>query len=392
MAIPDSGSRLKVAHVITRLCNGGAQENTLHTVRLLDPAKYKVDLISGPIAGPGGSIEEQVQAMDIEVIRVPELIRDPSPAKDWAALRRLRRIFRQNRYDIVHTHTSKAGYLGRIAAAQAGVPYIAHTPHGHVFHSYFDIPTTWFFIALERHAAGKTNRIIGLTRREIEDHLQRGIGAREQYAEIFSGVDMAPYQNLANKRADQRAELGVSEDDVLVGGVGRLETVKGFTYFVDAARQLAQAHSRCQFVIVGDGSLRRHLEESTGNIRDRFRFLGWRNDVPAVMAALDVLVAPSLNEGMGRVVVEAGAAGTPVVASRVGGIPDLIDHDKTGILVEPRDAAAVAQAVSALIADPEKRRALGAQAREKMFPAYSLQNMVQRIEALYEEMVYGPTT
>ena len=377
---------LRVAHVITRLCKGGAQENTFHTVRLANRSRFEADLISGPTDGHEGNIENAIAQAGIRIIRVPELVRQVSPWKDWIALKRLTDLFRRNRYDIVHTHTSKAGFLGRLAAERAHIPIVVHTPHGNVFQGYFSKPLTRLFVSMERHAAKRTDRIIELTSGGIEEHLAEGIGRRDQYVSIFSGIDLAPFETARPRRAETRQALGIPPDAFLVGGVGRLEPVKGFAYFVSAAQAIAERIPHARFIVAGQGSLDRELRAQASGLRDRFAWLGLREDVPDLMAALDVFVLPSINEGMGRVLLEAGAAGTPVVASRVGGVPDVVRDGETGILVPSRDPHAIAEAVCALACDADRRRTMGAAAHAMVVPAFGLDRMVQRVEALYEEL------
>lgn len=380
-------SRIRVAHIITRLCKGGAQENTFHTVRLANRGRFEVDLVSGPTRGKEGSIEPDVAEAGIAIVRAPHLIRRPAPVRDALALRHLTRLCRARRYDIVHTHTSKAGFLGRLAAERAGAPIVVHTPHGNVFQGYFPRPMTRLFVWMERHAARRTDRIIELTPGGVEEHLAEDIGQRSQYAVIFSGINLAPYEQARRDRDAVRAQLGVTDAGVLVGAVGRLEPVKGFTYFVAAAERIARAVPEARFILAGQGALDEPLRRQAAPLGGRFQFLGLRDDVPRLMAAMDVFVMTSLNEGMGRVLLEAGAAGTPAVAPAVGGIPDVIDDGETGLLTPPRDAQAVAEAVIGLARDPARRRWMGEMARAKVVPAYGLERMVAQIEALYETLI-----
>lgn len=378
---------IRVAHVITRLCKGGAQENTFHTVRLANRNRYEVSLISGPTSGAEGSIEDTIAAAGISIDREPALIRPVSPVQDARALAGLVRKFRRGRFHIVHTHTSKAGMLGRMAARMAGVPIIVHTPHGNIFDGYFSPLVTRAFIAAERWAARRTDRIIELTPGGIEEHLARGIGRREQFINIFSGIDLTPYQRARDSRTQTRAALGLQDDQFVIGAVGRLEPIKGFTYFMDAAEAIAPRAPRACFVHAGDGSEASRLRSRASALNGRVKFLGLRDDVPALMAAFDVLVVPSLNEGMGRVILEAGAAGTPVVATRVGGIPEVVREGETGLLVPPKDGASIASAVLQLADNRAKAAEMGASARRWVAPDFSLERMVMRIEALYEELV-----
>lgn len=378
--------RLKVAHVITRLCRGGAQENTFHSVRLADSEHYEVDLVSGPTAGAEGSIEERVTESGIEIIRIPALTRDAAPSRDIRALSQLRRQFRHAGYHIVHTHTSKAGFLGRLAAHQCGVPIVVHTPHGNIFDGYFSRSRTLIYTALERRAARWTDRIIELTQSGVEDYLSRGIGKREQFDVIFSGIDLAPYESALADREATRESLGIDDSQFLIGAVGRLEPIKGFTYFIAAAKSIAGSVPQARFVLAGAGSLEAQLKAEAAELGDRFRFLGMYDDVPRLMAAIDVLAVPSVNEGMGRVILEAGAAATPVVASAVGGIPDIVEDGKTGVLVPSKSPEAIAEVLMACAQDRERCTRLGQAARAAVVPGYSLEEMVMRIERLYSEL------
>ncbi len=380
-------SRVRVAHVITRLCKGGAQENTFHTVRLSNRARFESSLISGPTFGDEGSIEDAVRGAGIEIQREPNLVRPISPAEDALTVARLVRRFRRDRPHIVHTHTSKAGILGRAAARIAEVPAVVHTPHGNVFDGYFSRWKTRVFVEAEKRAAAWTDRIIELTPGGIDEHLAQGIGRRDQFVHIFSGIDLTPYDDARRRRAETRAKLGVAADDFVVGAVGRLEPVKGFTYFMAASQRIAAEAPRARFVHAGDGSQAAEIRRQRGALNGRMTFLGLRGDVPDLMAAFDALVVPSLNEGMGRVILEAGAAGTPVVASRVGGIPEVVRNGETGLLVPPRNPQAITDAVLALERDPDRARAMGAAGRAHVVPAFSLESMVMRIETLYEELI-----
>ena len=379
--------KFRVAHVITRLCKGGAQQNTFQTVRLANRDRFEVDLVSGYTRGHEGSIEDTVRHAGIDVVRVPALVRPVAPVRDLVALYRLTRLFKERHYDVVHTHTSKAGFLGRIAAYRAGVPIIVHTPHGNVFHGYFPKYVTRVFVWMERHAARRTDRIIELTPAGIEEHLAEWIGRREQFVAVFSGIDLAPFDRAIDRREQTRRSLGFGPEAFVVGAAGRLEPVKGFTHFVAAAHRIAEAAPEARFFLAGQGAQMDNLRRQAVRLGERFQFLGLRDDVPDLMAAMDVFVLPSLNEGMGRVLLEAGAAGTPAVATAVGGVPDIIEHGRTGMLAPPRDPQAIADAVRALRRDPERRRALGRAARQTVTPVYGLHRMVERVEALYEQLI-----
>lgn len=379
--------RYRVAHVITRMCKGGAQENTLATVRLCDGERFEADLITGVVGPNESSLEEEASTAGVELIRQPHLTRNVSPLADYKALRGLTRLFRERQYHIVHTHTSKAGFVGRLAAARAKVPIVVHTPHGHIFDGYFARPVTELFLWMERYAARKTDRLIALTRRGIEEHIEKRIGTRPQWTAIHSGIDTALFADAGARRSETRAALGVDPGEVLVGGVGRLEPVKGFTYFVDAARQASASAPGLRFILAGDGSQRETLERRAAELGKRFHFLGLRADVPELMAAMDIFVLPSINEGMGRVLLECGAAGNPAVATAVGGVPEIVQDGQTGLLVPPRDSEALAAAIVELASDAAKRTELGKAARAHVVPDYDLASMVTQIEGLYAQLI-----
>lgn len=379
--------KYRIAHVITRMCRGGAQENTLLNVAWADVDRYDVDLYCGPVPRSEIGIMDRVRDAGVEPILVPTLRRTPNPIADLNALSMLTRTFREKDYDLVHTHTSKAGFIGRMAARRAGVKHIVHTPHGHIFHGYFTVPVVAIYTQLERRAARYSDRIIALTGAEIDQHLDRGVGTRDRFVSIPSGIDVDAFENAESKRNEARADLGVNDCDCVVIGAGRLEPVKGFTYFIRAAAMIADRHPSLLFWIAGDGSCRGDLERQARESNVEIAFLGWRDDLDTLFAAADIFVLPSMNEGMGRVIAEAGAAGLPVVAARTGGIPDIVRDGETGLLVPPGDAQAMADAIEELAENPSRRADWGRAARAHIRAGFSAEAMVQRIESVYEELL-----
>lgn len=375
----------RILHIITRLDRGGSTTETLVTAAGL-PGVFRPSLIYGRThdwpALPAGIREK------VEMIEVPELVRDPAPLKDLRALLKLHRLIRRGKFDLVHTHTSKAGILGRVAARLAGVPRIVHTPHGHIFTGYYGRALTRLFILLERWAATFTDRIIALTDQEIRDHLERGIGRPEQFVSIPSGIEVDALDRAPGQVEAVRAALGLAPDARLIGSVGRLEPVKGHRFLLDALRDLAPRFPDLHLALVGDGELLPELRAQAGRsgLADRVLFLGWRNDVPRLLPAFHLFVLPSENEGMGRALVEAMAAGLPIVASRAGGVPEVLGEGEAGLLVEAANAPALAQAIETLLRD----RALGArlgEAARKRAHRYSVATMLREIEALYRGLL-----
>jgi len=395
----DSMEKIKVIHVITRFDKGGAAENTFLTVKGLDSNKYEVILIRGLSyeSNMGSSETSAVESCledagrnGVRILTIPELVRRIYPLGDLRAFFKLIRMFREERPHIVHTHTSKAGILGRWAARLAGVPAIIHTPHGHVFWGYFNKWETKIFIFLERLTATITDRIITLTGQEKKDHLRCHIAGEAKFAVIHSGVELSRFSDAQINPDDAKKMLGIPKGTFVVGTVGRLTTIKGHKYLIEAARKILLIRPDMTFIFLGDGELMNDLKAQAASlgIYDKVKFLGWREDVAEVMSTFDLFVLPSLNEGMGKVLVEAMAMGKPIIASHVGGISDLVKNEENGLLVPPEDAEAIARSISILHSKPLKRKEMGEKGRA-IAVEYGADSMVQKIDRLYKELVGG---
>ena len=298
-------------------------------------------------------------------------------------------LMRRGRYDIAHTHTSKAGLLGRVAAVMAGVPVVVHTPHGHVFHGYFGRAQTAVYRCLERAAARHTDRIITLTERGAREHVEAGIGPPELFVPIHSGVDIDAYAAAGRGRDEVRAGLGISADAPVVISVGRLAPIKGHAVLVRAFADVVSAHPDAVLLIAGDGPERPALESLAAEmgLGGSVRLPGLREDVVDLLHASSVFCLPSLNEGMGRVVVEAMAAGVPVVATSVGGVPELVEDGRTGVLARPGDEASLSSGILRVLADREAAMARASRAQAEVAPRYSLSAMLDAIDSLYMEIL-----
>ncbi|MBI4589254.1 MAG: glycosyltransferase family 4 protein [Candidatus Rokubacteria bacterium] len=370
-------------HVITRLSLGGSAQNTIDSVVALDRAGWRTILAAGSV-GAEISLVDRARSRGCRTVLLPALTRAVSPTRDLLALWQLFRLIRTERVALVHTHTSKAGFVGRLAAWLARVPVIVHTPHGHIFYGYYGPTLTAFFVGLERLAARLTDRMVVLTERGIEEHLARGIGRREQFRVIPSGVDLEAVRRGALPYETARARLGVDSETRLIVGLGRLEPVKGFQSLVRALPLILSVVPSARLLLVGEGSLRPALvaEAHALGVGDRFEIAGARLDPAAFLAAADLVVVPSLNEGMGRVLVEAMALGRPVVATRVGGIPAVVADRQTGTLVPSDDPPALAGAVSELLKEPGLRQRMGEAGRQRA-EQFSLAVMESRLLDLY---------
>jgi len=385
--------KIKVAHVITRFDKGGSAENTFLSVRGLDNGKYDVLLIRG-LARESCMSDQEAAAVEINlaeaeksgvrILSLPELVRNIDPLSDLKAFFALINILKREKPDIVHTHTSKAGILGRWAAFFAKVPIIIHTPHGHVFWGYFNRWKTSLFIFIERLTARVTDRIITLTEQEKRDHLRFAIATEGKFTVIHSGVDLSKFSDATADAFEMKKKLGIPEEAFVVGTVGRLTPVKGHKYLLEAAAKVVQEKTNTFFVFLGDGELLNELTEmvSTLGINDHVKFLGWRPDVADVMSTFDVFVLPSLNEGMGKVLIEAMAMGKPIIASDVGGIPDLVRSGENGLLVPPADSDALFNAIQSLYQNSLKGEKMGSKGR-KMASEFNYINMINKIDELY---------
>ncbi len=336
-----------------------------------------------------------------------ELQREINLLKDFAAFFQILDLIIKIKPHVVHTHTSKAGILGRWSAFLYNCFYfkgkkrirIIHTPHGHVFYGYFAPVKTMIFTLLERITAKITDRLVALTSGELEESVSRGVGAKQQWTIIHSGIDMGSC-HASSGRAKIRAGLGIPESALIAGVVARLEPIKGVEYFVRGAVETAASmpDKDIRFIIVGDGSQRQMLEnmaEKSG-IKEKIYFTGYKSNVLDYMAAMDVYVQPSINEGMGQTLVQASFCGLPIVAAKVCGIPDVVKHGVTGILVPPGDYTAVAEAVIMLFKDASARSRLGSNGKtfvlendETGFPRFSCCAMNSKLEKLYTETVEG---
>jgi glycosyltransferase involved in cell wall biosynthesis len=390
----------KIIHIITRLDKGGSAENTLLTALGIDEKKYEVILVKGPTYESRMSNKEhatisanlkEARLKGVKIVNIPFLLRRINPVYDLLALFSLYVFLIKEKPSIVHTHTSKAGLLGRLAAKLAGIPIIIHTPHGHVFFGYFGPVKTKIFIILENYASRITNKMIALTNKERDDHVLFRITDEDKFVVIPSGVELNKFRELPfNEKQNLKKELGIPENSLIIGTVGRLEPVKGPEFLIKAAGNIISKYPDAFFIFTGDGPLEQDLKKKAFDlgIKENIIFLGWKDDVSKIISIYDVFALPSLNEGMGRVLVEAMALGKSIVASNIGGIPDLVIHGKNGFLVPPKNQKELAKYIQILLKDEEKREKMGLAGKE-MSLNFSAENMVEKIEKLYGELLRG---
>lgn len=382
--------RIRVLHVITRLIRGGADENTVFTVEGVDPERYDSRILAGLGSEVDGFPEEIRRRTEV----LPDLVRDPHPWHDLVALVRMTRIIRRGRYHIVHTHTAKAGFLGRIAARLAGAPHVVHTLHGVTFHEHIHPAVRAGYVVLERIAARLSDVMITVGEDVKRKYLAEAVGRSEQYVTIPSGMDTRPFREALDPergRIPARAELGLREDDVVIGMVSRLEPRKGWPYFLEAVARLAPDFPRLRALIVGEGSQHRELEATAARlgIADRVVFAGYRSDVARAMSAFDIAVLTSLWEGLPRVLVQYSLLEKPIVTFAVEGAGEVVDDGRTGFVVPLRDLDALVDRLRPLVASAPLRAELGRRSRERVEGRWDVELMVDRIRRVYDEVAVG---
>jgi len=381
-------SRARVAHVITRLIVGGAQENTVASCARVAPAHVRSVLVTGPQAGPEGSLLSEAREAGVEVVVEDALRREIAPIQDLRAVVRLWRWLRRARPHVIHTHSSKAGVVGRAAARLAGVPVVVHTVHGWGFHEHMAAPKRLAYVLAERLAARWTDVLVVVAASDARKGLDEGIAEPGRYRLIRSGVDLEPFRRPGVAPEAMRRELGVPVDAPVVGAVGRLSPQKDPLAFVRLAASVAREHPRAWFVLVGDGPMRAEtlaLADELG-VGDRLVLPGLRRDVHRLLAAMDVVAFTSRWEGLPRVVPQAMAAGVPIAAYGVDGIEEAVGATGAGVTVPAGDEGALAQATSALLADPTHAAACARRGRASS-EGFELDRMIAQLTALYREQL-----
>jgi glycosyltransferase involved in cell wall biosynthesis len=363
---------------------GGAQENTLLTAQLLDKTRWDVEIVTGPQTGSEGSLIETAQERDIPLRIEHSLVREINPLKDLVAVLRLAWLMKRERYTIVHTHSSKAGIVGRWAAKLAGVPIIIHTVHGWGHHDRQHPLVRAWYIWLEKLTLPITDKLIVVSPLNIEKGLQDGIGKPEHYVTIRSGIELDRFGRPATPRPETRRSWGIPPDAPVVGTVTRLSPQKAPLDFVRAAAAVARVAPQSFFMMVGDGPLRPEVEALAQELglAERLILTGLRQDVPELLAAFDVFVLSSLWEGLPRVLPQAMATGLPVVATAIDGSAEVIEHGVNGLLTPPGDPPALAQAVLQLLQDRSLAQRMGEAGRARA-AEFDVRTMAGQIDALY---------
>ncbi len=380
---------IPILHPITRLIVGGAQENTMYTAVMLNKDRYQVDIVSGPQTGSEGSLIEETRQRGASLIILPELVREINPWKDFLATWKLCRMMKAGQYIIVHTHSSKAGILGRLAARLAGVPIIVHTVHGWSFHDHMNARLRWVYVMMEKLAASISDMMIVVTERDIQKGLNEGIGRPDLYRLIRSAIPLADFDPERVDRTTIRQELGIPLNVPVLGNVGRFSPQKNPLDWVRVAAKVAQAIPACHFLLVGDGPLRGEVERQlkTDGLENHFILTGIRRDIPRMMSAMDVFLLTSLWEGLPRVIPQAMSMGVPVVANRADGTIEAIHQGETGYLSDPGNLDEMTEYCIKLLSEKEYRKEISRKGQIFAKNEFGLKHMISQIEELYENLL-----
>ncbi len=382
---------MKICHIITRLIVGGAQENTILSCAGLASRGHDLTLISGPETGPEGSLWNEADGSGATVIRLDSLRRNVHPYYDLRALDSLTKVLCAGAFDVVHTHSSKAGILGRLAAARAGVPVVVHTIHGMSFNRTQPPVIRGLYRLLERWVAPKTHAFVAVADSMVEQAVAAGLGPREMFTTIRSGMRTEQYVPDAGRRAAIRARWGVADDDVVVGTVARLFRNKGYEELIEAMSDAIRRVPSLRFVWVGDGANR---DEYLGRLeavglRDRVHLTGLvpPADIPGLVESFDIVVHASRWEGLPRVLVQGLLMEVPGVSFDNDGAPEVITDGRTGVLVRFGDTAGLADGIVRLAESPELRRRMGVEGRRRCLETFNSDRMVGELERLYTRLL-----
>lgn len=383
--------KIKIIRIQSRICIGGPSIHSEILSKYLDPERFDTILLGGALDEGEKSRVADLKRKSIQIRTIEEMGREISLWYDFKALIKLYRIIRQENPDIVHTHTAKAGAIGRIAAWLAGVPIIIHTFHGHVFHHYFGRLKTRFFILFERWLSQITTRIIVISDSQKYDIVTRfRISPEKKVITIPLGLELERFLLINKDNFNLKNELNIPKKEFLVGIVGRIVPIKNHELLLKAIKLLREQQIPVHLCVVGDGELRDQLNKSVRekNIFDYVHFIGWRLDMEKIYGGMDLLALSSYNEGTPVAIIEAMASQVPVVATAVGGVPDLITDGVTGLLSNSKDACDLAEKIKQILTDSEMKQKILKNARKLVERKYHYRRLIDDIQNFYEKLIF----
>lgn len=383
---------MRIAHVITRMMIGGAQENTLYNCQdLIRLFGDEVLLITGPETGPEGDLLSRNRGTPVPTRYLPALRRAIRPLADVQAYRAIRKTLQEFQPDVVHTHSAKGGILGRLAAWSLRVPAILHTVHGAPFYPYQPLPVRRFYRHCEQYAAKRCHRLVSVADAMTDLMVEAGVAPRDRFTTVYSGMEVEPFLSADQHRTTMREKLGFSPDHVVIGKIARLFHLKGHDDLIRAAAQVVQQCPYVRFLLVGDGILRDALQRqiAEAKLTSHFHFAGLvdPSEIPGLLGAMDLLVHTSLREGLARALPQALIAGKPVVSYDIDGAREVCISDQTGFLVPPRSIEQLSAALIKLAADADLRTRLGQEGRRRFTQQFDREHMTRRLRAIYQELL-----
>ena len=383
--------KIKVAHIIARMISGGADENTLLTIEGLDKDKYEIDLITGEESSE--NILKSIESLPFNTIKINGLKWKLNFLHDSVVLLKLVSLIKKKHYDIVHTHTTKAGILGRIAAYISGVPIIVHGLHGSTFQAFNSGLLNRLLFLSERFCSRFTDAYISVSKILSQTYINRGIGKKDNHFTVYSGMELSKFFSAREciDKKEKYTELKIKEGEFVIGNVARLETRKGHRFLIDAFQNIVRKYKydNAKLLIVGEGNKRNDLEKYVKelNLEDKIIFTGYRKNVEELMALMDVFVLTSLREGLPRVLVQAAAVGIPSIAFDVDGVPEIIKDNYNGFLVEVKNLEQLEKGILKYIENKKLTNLHGRNGRELVGNKWSIDGMVERIDKIYQKLI-----
>jgi glycosyltransferase involved in cell wall biosynthesis len=392
----------KVLRILNRFNVGGPTHNATYLTKYLSP-EYETKLIGGKKLESEAAFEYMLKENNIDYIILENMNRSINPLKDFKAFLEIRNIIKDYRPDIVHTHASKSGALGRLAAISLKVPIILHTFHGHVFHSYFGKIKTYIYILIERYLARKSSAIIAISelqKNELTNDFN--ICASNKVSVIPLGFELDKFQvNYSEQRQCFREEFLVNNDDICIGIIGRLTPIKNHDFFIRVIKEtLTKTQHSIKFFIIGDGEERSNLInlsselgltyslEAEKNLEALIHFTSWRSDMTKVYAGLDIVALTSLNEGTPVTLIEAQASNKPIVSTDVGGVRDILKEGVTGFLSPSNDINSFVNNLVKLIENKDLRKSMGSSGYTNVSKKFTYKRLVDDMKSLYESLIY----
>ena len=389
---------MKIVHIITRLILGGAQENTLITCKFLAQRGHDVTLITGPAIGPEGELFNQTKGQNYKVVVLDRLRRAINPFNDIVGYFQIKKLLRQLKPDIVHTHSAKAGILGRFAGYglkgkwAENLPAVVHSIHGLAFHPYQSQWLNKFYIAVEKSAAKRTDFFISVADAMTAQATAVGIGGPEQFVTAYSAIEEDDFLEPISeeRKRDFRQKYEIDEDSIVLVSIARLFMLKGHKYIIESAKELSKRFEKCIWLFVGDGNLSEHFKQQIIELglAEKVKFTGLLppSQIPLAIQSSDILVHCSLREGLARTLPQAMLCGKPAVSFDVDGAREVVNKN-TGRLIEPKNVEQLIKACAELIEDEDLRKKLGENGRESVKEKFAPETMVDTIETVYKKLL-----